>query len=74
MKCPEYVRLRLLYEAAFQHWGHTLLSSEGTELLGAPARQAAALKHKALVERDAAMERVRVHERSCPVCRKKSAG
>jgi hypothetical protein len=35
MKCPGYVRLRLLYEAAFQHWGHTLLSPEGTELLAA---------------------------------------
>jgi hypothetical protein len=69
MFCPEYVRLRQLYEAALRHWGQTLLSSKSHELFGAPARYAAQLKQKALDERDVANERMCLHRRSCPTCR-----
>jgi hypothetical protein len=72
MPCPEYARLRQLYEAALRHWGQILLSSEGTELVGAPGRLAAELKQKALYERDAANGRMRLHKQDCPVCKGKA--
>jgi hypothetical protein len=68
ISCSEYARLRQLYEAALRHWGQILLSSEGTELVGAPKRLAIELKQKALYERDAADGRMRLHKQSCPVC------
>jgi len=71
LPCPEYVRLRQRYESALRHWGEVLLPQD-SELVGAWARQRAQLTQDVLEERDAANERMRVHERSCPACREQS--
>jgi hypothetical protein len=67
MPCPEYNRLRQLYEAALRHWGHLLLSVDA-HLGGTVARQAAELKEKAFDERNAAKERLIAHTLSCTAC------
>jgi hypothetical protein len=66
MARPEYVRLHQLYEAALRRWGQVILSSQGTT--GTPARLAALIRQKAVEERNAANERMRLHEFSCPLC------
>jgi hypothetical protein len=69
MACPEYIRLRQHYEASLRHWGHVLLSPEAA--IGAPARLAAEVKEKALVERNAANDRMCLHKQTCSVCNPK---
>jgi len=71
MLCPEYNRLRQLYEAALRRWTHIELSSHGRELSDASARLAAEIKQNALDETNAAMERMRLHVRSCQICKRK---
>jgi hypothetical protein len=66
----EYVRLRQLYVAALRRWGQ-IPTWKDTELAGVAARQAVQLKQRALEERDAANERMRLHQRSCSECRSK---
>jgi hypothetical protein len=66
----EYIRLRHHYEAALRHRGHVFLSS-GAEPIGARARLAAEIKQKAFEERNAAYERMCIHEKTCPVCNPK---
>jgi hypothetical protein len=61
MPCPEYDRLRLLYEAALRQWGLVLFAPEAHRV-GTEARQ------KALDERNAAKERLRAHRFSCTAC------
>jgi hypothetical protein len=64
MLCSEYSRLLQLYEATLQRrvqveWNEPnafLRVSEGIK------------KKKALDERDAAKERLNLHERTCPTC------
>jgi hypothetical protein len=64
MLCSEYARLLQLYEATLQRrvqveWNEPnafLRVSEGIK------------KKKALDERDAAKERLNLHERTCPTC------
>jgi hypothetical protein len=69
MACDEYIRLRQHYEAALRHWGHFLLSPEAA--IGAAARLAAEIKQKALVERNAASDRMCLHKQTCSVCNPK---
>jgi hypothetical protein len=69
MSCPEYVRLRQHYETALRHWGQVLLSPGAA--IGAPARLAIEIKEKALVERNAANDRMCLHKKTCSVCNPK---
>jgi hypothetical protein len=68
MSCPEYNRLRQHYETALRNWGHVLLSADAN-LVGALARQAAAIRQTAFEERNAAKERLDAHTLSCPACK-----
>jgi hypothetical protein len=73
MACREYIRLRHHYEAALRHWAHVLLSPV-TGSTGAAARLAAQIKQKAFEERNAAYDRMCLHEQNCPVCNPKLKG
>jgi hypothetical protein len=66
--CSEYLRLRQHYEAALRRWAQVELPSKKREVFDAPARLAAEVKQKALNERDAANERMRLHEQNCSIC------
>jgi hypothetical protein len=105
MFCPEYVRLRWLYEAALRHWGQIISVSEiefctlyvvaEPWILDWILRFMHATNHlsdtlytvgkrnrtcrqtgpsscgaqiKAFDERDAANERMRLHEQNCSIC------
>jgi hypothetical protein len=67
MTCPEYARLRQLYEAALRHWGNAMWSSRG-DVPGVPERLALEIKQRAFIERNDAHERLLAHKRSCKVC------
>jgi hypothetical protein len=66
MACDQYTRLRQHYEAALTHWEHVILSSQGALANSPPA--VLEMKKKALEERNAAEERMVLHQRTCPVC------
>jgi hypothetical protein len=68
MSCPEYLRLRQHYDVALQRWAETELSSDRPEVIVASARLAEVIRQKALNERNAAIERMRLHEQNCPTC------
>jgi hypothetical protein len=68
MTCPEYERLRQLYEAALRHWGHLLWSSKA-DVPSVPARLLSEMKQRAFFERNEAHERMLAHQRSCNTCR-----
>jgi hypothetical protein len=72
MACFEYDRLRQHYEASLRRWGQVLLSP-GVEPIGAAARLAAEVKQKALVERNAANDRMCRHKQTCSVCNRHSS-
>jgi hypothetical protein len=62
MSCPEYLRLRQRFLAAFRRWGHT-------ESVGEPLTpEMAQIKEKALNERNEAHNRMFVHQHGCSVC------
>jgi hypothetical protein len=63
MLCPEHSRLLQHYEAALRRWAQAVWSSNKNEF-----RVSAEIKKKALDERDAARERLNLHERTCPTC------
>jgi hypothetical protein len=67
MACYEYDRLRQHYEAALRHWGH-VLRSPIAESAGTSARIAGEVKQKALIERNAANDRMTLHKQTCAVC------
>jgi hypothetical protein len=70
MHCPEYNRLRQLYEVAIRHWGRVILSPD-SDSLGALARQTAEIKEKAYRERDEAKKRLSDHVSTCSSCKPK---
>jgi hypothetical protein len=70
MACHEYIRLRQHYEASLRHWGQILLSPVA-ETIGPAARVAAEVKQKALIERDAANDRMTLHKQTCSACNPK---
>ena len=70
MYCPEYIRLRQLYEVAIRQWGHVVLSPD-SDSLGAPIALAAEIKQKAYRERDEAKRRLSDHMVTCSVCNPK---
>jgi hypothetical protein len=61
MSCPEYNRLRQLYEATLRRWGHVRFSPDA-RLVSIEARQ------KVFDERRVAKERLSAHTLSCPAC------
>lgn len=63
MLCSEYSRLLKHYEVALRLWVQAERSSND-----ASWRLSAGIRKKALDERDAAKERIHIHERSCPTC------
>jgi hypothetical protein len=71
MTCDQYIRLRQHYEAALAHWEH-VLKSQGALENSPPA--VVEMKKKALEERNAAEERMVLHQRTCPVCIPKVKG
>jgi hypothetical protein len=68
MYCPEYNRLRQLYEVAIRQWGHVMLSPD-SDSLGTPIAMEA--KEKAYRERDEAKKRLSDHMSTCPSCNRK---
>jgi hypothetical protein len=68
MSCPQYLRLHQHYDAALRRWAHFELSSHGSEVIDASARQAEKVRQTALRERNAASERMRLHKENCPTC------
>jgi hypothetical protein len=69
MECHEYIRLRQHHEAALTHWEQVILSSQGALPNLPPA--VSEMKKKALQERNAAEERMILHQRTCPICNPK---
>lgn len=69
--CPENVRLRQLYEAALRRWSQAELPSKKSDLSDVSRRLALEVEKKALEERNAANERMVLHEQSCPICNRK---
>ena len=70
MSCTEYARFRQRYGKALRRWGKVFLSrSEETGLAKLAAWQIDELKQRTLEERDAARERMYLHQQICPACR-----
>ena len=67
MYCPEYNRLRQLYEVAIRQWGHVILSPDTGSLIPF----AAEIKEEAYRERDEAKRRLSDHMSTCPSCKPK---
>jgi hypothetical protein len=64
MYCPEYIRLRQLYEVAIRQWGHVMLSPDVDPLIP----RGAEIKEKAYRERDEAKKRLNDHALTCLAC------
>lgn len=62
MPCPEYLRLERRYEVALRNWVQSMASYLTVE------------QQRALEERNAAKNRLWVHEQSCSICLRKLAG
>jgi hypothetical protein len=71
MGCSEYLRLNQHYGAALRRWAQAESSSGKSEPFDAPRRLALEIEKKALDERNAAYERMVLHELSCPTCNHK---
>jgi hypothetical protein len=61
MTCLEKVRLKQLFEATLRRWGQIHEDCDDTWLVQE-------VKRRALIERDAAKERLELHEQRCEVC------
>jgi hypothetical protein len=68
MLCPEHSRLLQHYEATLRRWAEVEWSSNRNEPNALLRVSAEIEKKKALHERDAARERLNLHQRSCPTC------
>jgi hypothetical protein len=68
MLCPEHSRLLQHYEATLRRWGLTEWSSTINEPDPLLRVSEGIERKKALDERDAARERLDLHERTCPTC------
>jgi hypothetical protein len=58
MPCAEYLRLHRLYQHAVRGWGQV-------EFLNLAKPE---IRNQALLERNAAKERLHIHEKNCPTC------
>jgi hypothetical protein len=61
MTCLEKVRLKQLFEATLRRWGQIHEAGVNTWLVQE-------VKRRALSERDAAKDRLELHEQHCEVC------
>jgi hypothetical protein len=68
MMCLEYFRLHQHYVVAVRRCEQAELSSSRSGLLDASARLTAEIKQKARNERNAAKERMVLHEQNCSAC------
>jgi hypothetical protein len=69
LPCPDYLRLRQLYESALRYWAQLQQSLITTELVGETAGYAAQLKNDASTGRDAAKQRLFEHWWTCSICK-----
>jgi hypothetical protein len=65
MTCLERVRLQQLYEAALRRWGQI---QEASQMSGDNTWLVQEVKRRALIERDAAKDRLALHRRRCEIC------
>jgi hypothetical protein len=65
MSCLEKVRLQKLYEAALRRWGQIHGSSQ---ISGGNTWLVQEVLRRALIERDAAKDRLELHQRRCDIC------
>jgi hypothetical protein len=65
MICLEKVRLQQLYEAALRRWGQIL---EAPQIPGDNTWLVQEVLRRALIERDAAKDRLQLHQRRCEMC------
>jgi hypothetical protein len=68
MLCPEDSRLLKHYEVALRRWAEVEWASNKKEPDTLLRMSEGIKKKKALDERDAARERLNLHERTCPTC------
>jgi hypothetical protein len=66
MSCQEKVRLQQLYEAALRRWGQ--IDHESSQISGDNIWLVQEVKRRALIERDAAKDRLDLHEQRCETC------
>jgi hypothetical protein len=65
MACLEKVRLQQLYEAALRRWGQI---RDASQISGDNTWLVQEVKRRALIERDAAKDRLELHEQRCETC------
>jgi hypothetical protein len=65
MTCLEKVRLKQLYEASLSRWGQI---HHGSSQSGDNTWLVQEVKRRALIERDAAKDRLELHEQHCEIC------
>jgi hypothetical protein len=68
MTCLERQRLQQLYDASLRRWGQVAASSQ---LFGQSAYLTEEVRLRTLAERDAAQNRLLMHQRVCGTCRLK---
>jgi hypothetical protein len=68
MLCPEHLETLQHYEAALRRWAEFEWSSNKKEPNALLRVSDGVKKKKAQDERDAARERLNLHERTCPTC------
>ena len=64
MSCLEKVRLQKLYEAALRRWGQIHAAVE----IGDNSWLVQEVLRRTLIERDAAKDRLELHEQHCETC------
>jgi hypothetical protein len=67
MTCPEYDRLWQLYQTALTHWGEVMLSPS-TSRESLEKWHTAQISQRAIAERNATLERLSAHKRTCLIC------
>jgi hypothetical protein len=70
MACPDKVRLQQLYEVAVRQWAQVQATFK---LFVPPTVLTEAMRTKALAERNAANNRLIMHQQNCKTCRPKAA-
>jgi hypothetical protein len=65
MACTEKLRLQQLYEVAIRRWGQVQATSQ---LFGPPTLMTETMLKKALAERNAAKNRLVMHQQNCKKC------
>jgi hypothetical protein len=68
MACPEQLRLQQLYDASLRRWAQV---QRWAELFGQPTYLAEEVKRRVMIERNAAKNRLAMHQQKCKNCRPK---